>query len=766
MAINDAITYYSMDNADVSGTVLYDAAGSNNGTLNNITASAGKIIGSRSFNGSSSYIAVPQQVITDILVNGTWSISCWIKHGATIDAQGEYIFAGGNGGTNLIRGIGFLIGNTGTVRAYVGYSGSSPVAVSSATVNDDAWHHVVATYDGTTIKLYIDNTPDGSISAPTPTWSTANNVEIGKLSTTRYWDGLIDEFAIYDRALSVTEVSNLWNGGNGTNPYNILDDALVYLPFDTDGSDVSGNNNDGSLNNGASISTSVKVLGDGSVSLDNDSGNQLVDLSSHINDIATNTTGSFSFWFRLNDKTASYGIVGVGDFGNLNERLNIIYLQSTDELLISLKANNVFVIDFQTVTTGFWQTNTWYHLVYKQDGVSSKLYINGEEMNISGGSNVNSGNWFANMTQTLDTFRIGTVSYADSNFIDGYVDEFAYYTRALTLTQIRHLYNGGIGFNPFAAPAALDNAVIYLSFDQDANDSSGNGNNGTLTNGASIDTTTKKVGSASLNCDNDSGDQYVNLNAHVSAVASDQVGSFAFWFRLNEKNRLQGLVTLGDFGSTSSRFRIAYFNTPDELLIGLNNGSWLLDYTTVTGGFSINTWYHVVLVQDGVASKLYLNGQQVDITGGANVNTGGWIGDITNIDTFRIGARSYSNDWFLDGNIDEFAYYNRALTPFEISALYNNGVGNNPYQGNIPLPVDVTDGNQTWQMTLNDGYGNQTVDFFRTQINTLWSPEIGSAWVGGWTYNNGTNDTNSVTYFSTKPSQQDIIDTWQTDLNE
>ena len=534
--INDAVTYYSMDNEDVSGAVLYDVAGTNNGTMTNVTADTGKIANARSFNGSSSYIGVPQQVITDLITADAWTIACWVKHGAAIDTQGEYLFAGGNGGTHLGAGIGINIKSTGEFRAFVGYSGSAPIAESSATVNDDNWHHVVATYDGTNIQLYVDNVADGNVSAPSPTWSTANNVEIGKLGSTRHWDGLIDEFAIYDRALNTNEIDLLWNSGNGTNPYNILNDAEIYLPFDSNADDISGNSN-----------------------------------------------------------------------------------------------------------------------------------------------------------------------------------------------------------------------------------------NGTLTNGASISGATKKVGVGSVEMDNDTANQYVNLSAHIGDVEGNVTGSIALWFRLNEKNRLQGLCTVGDFGNVSSRFRIAYFNTPDELLISLNNGSWVLDYQTVTGGFNVDTWYHVVLTQDGTASKCYINGEEAVITGGQNVNGGGWFASMSNLDTFRVGARAYSDDWFLDGFIDEFAYYKRALSATEVRHLYNEGNGQNPYDTGLPSPVDVLNGNQTWQMTLNDGVANRSVTFWKTKIFDSWQSDKNSyVWVGGYTYSLGASlpDVGRTEYYATEPSQQDIVDLWENDLNQ
>ena len=498
--------------------------------MTNVTSATGKLLNARSFNGSGSYVTVPQQVITDIISAGTWSFACWVKHDPTIDVQGEYLFTGGNGGSHLGVGVGINITNAGEFRAFVGYSGSAPIAASTATINDGDWHHVVATYDGTNIQLYVDNSPDGTVSAPSPTWSTANNVEIGRLGTTRYWDGLIDEMAIYDRALNATEVGLLWDSGNGTNPY-----------------------------------------------------------------------------------------------------------------------------------------------------------------------------------------------------------------------------------------VELGNALTYLSFDTDANDSSGNANNGTLSNGASISSATKKLGAGSLELDNDSGDQYVSLSAHVTDIATDTTGSIAFWFRLNEKNRMQGLVTVGDFGNVSSRFRIAYFNTPDELLISLNNGSWQIDYETVTGGFNVDTWFHVVMTQDGTASKLYINGEEAVITGGSNVNGGGWFSSMTGLDTWRVGARAYSDDWFLDGFVDECAYYPRALSATEARHLYGDGNGFNPYDTGLPTPTDILNGAQTWTMTL-DGY---SVEFWKTYIHPGWSNDFeGDQWIGGWEIVSSGQKQTDYAYFSSEPTQQDVVDLWDTTIND
>ncbi|MFC1741787.1 LamG-like jellyroll fold domain-containing protein, partial [Nanoarchaeota archaeon] len=78
-------------------------------------------------------------------------------------------------------------------------------------LNDGAWHHVVATYDGTTMKIYVDgalNASSTNYSGPLPTndeptwigrnWNPGNS--------TGYFNGTIGEVAIYNRSLSSVQV--------------------------------------------------------------------------------------------------------------------------------------------------------------------------------------------------------------------------------------------------------------------------------------------------------------------------------------------------------------------------------------------------------------------------------------------------------------------------------------------------------------------------------------------------------------------------------
>jgi hypothetical protein len=75
---------------------------------------------------------------------------------------------------------------------------------------DGTWVHVAATYDGTTIRLYIDGVLDAS--APGPAAIATNSVPLsigGQNGGTRLFTGAVDDVFLYDRALSVAEIQAL-----------------------------------------------------------------------------------------------------------------------------------------------------------------------------------------------------------------------------------------------------------------------------------------------------------------------------------------------------------------------------------------------------------------------------------------------------------------------------------------------------------------------------------------------------------------------------
>ena len=191
-----------------------------------------------------------------------------------------------------------------------------------------------------------------------------------------------------------------------------------------------------------------------------------------------------------------------------------------------------------------------------------------------------------------------------------------------------------------------------------AYDRSGQGNNGTLTNGPSV--YPGKVGQA---LSFDGTDDYVSVPTLPTVVAPYTV---SFWMRptggLSAENAIVSLRGANSF----PRFILFHNN---KLLAYAGNEKYRYG-TKVFSSSDLNTWWHVVFVVADSATltnwKVYLNG--IDDTGNSGANTG------TYYDPNTSGAIGYSTSGtFFDGQIDEVRIYNRALSAAEIATLYNMG---------------------------------------------------------------------------------------------
>ena len=147
---------------------------------------------------------------------GSVTISGWFKVGS-FDTDWQALVAKGEGSNYRVARSG-----SGTVMAYAGGSGD----ISATTpVNDGELHHFVAvSRAGVQSELWIDGVREAVGAAP----SIANNDQpllIGgnpEASPRRHWNGVVDDFAIWSRALTPAEIDLIWNGGAGATVASLL----------------------------------------------------------------------------------------------------------------------------------------------------------------------------------------------------------------------------------------------------------------------------------------------------------------------------------------------------------------------------------------------------------------------------------------------------------------------------------------------------------------------------------------------------------------
>jgi hypothetical protein len=194
------VSYWRL--GEPSGSAACDSYGSNAGSyqggvaLGAVGALAGDPDTAALFDGSSGAVSVPHSASLD--VGDTFSIEAWVKRGSF--GAPDYQVVASQGASSWV--LAFTAGNKLVLRqAKVG-----DLAYSTTTVGDTSWHHVAATKSGASVHLYIDgNDVTGSVTNRTMVNNTVP-LAIGQSSATAFFNGTIDEVAVYNTVLSATTV--------------------------------------------------------------------------------------------------------------------------------------------------------------------------------------------------------------------------------------------------------------------------------------------------------------------------------------------------------------------------------------------------------------------------------------------------------------------------------------------------------------------------------------------------------------------------------
>jgi hypothetical protein len=202
------VSYWRLDEA--SGTTAADQKATNSGTYMNAPslgqpgALAGDSDTAVSFNGANNYVDVPTSASLNI--TGPISVEAWIKVNVW-DYDWQAIVAKGDSAYRLHR-------YPASDNLAFGTNAGDDVQ-GTTNVNDGSWHHVVGVWDGSTKNTYVDGVLDTSCSDTGTLATNGYDLAIGENleATGRYWDGSIDEVAVYNRALSATEVQLHYDSG-------------------------------------------------------------------------------------------------------------------------------------------------------------------------------------------------------------------------------------------------------------------------------------------------------------------------------------------------------------------------------------------------------------------------------------------------------------------------------------------------------------------------------------------------------------------------
>jgi len=241
---------------------------------------------------------------------------------------------------------------------------------------------------------------------------------------------------------------------------------------------------------------------------------------------------------------------------------------------------------------------------------------------------------------------------------------------------------------------------------KDAEDSSGNGNDGRLNNMLGDEWTTGNVGGCLAF---DGNNDYVDCGDDESLNLTDQITLSAWvWHDAFITGQVERYVTVKSEIAVirkESDERLHFYVNTDGSLRHLWSGDVLME------GY----WYHVAGTWDGITQRLYLDGVEID-----NQTPGGVLGG-----TFS-GVELCSPTESLNGLLDDVRIYNRALSAGEIASL-----------ANILTYKELTEtkaGTDVSSITILTPSGTREGDLLITAVATDWktswsmAPPTGEGW--------------------------------------
>ncbi|MGV1047939.1 MAG: LamG-like jellyroll fold domain-containing protein [Solirubrobacterales bacterium] len=185
-----------------TGTSAKDAAGSHTATLTSTSWVEGKFGKALSFNGTSSCATVPNSA--DLQLSGPFTLETWVK--PTTLKQGAPIFFKEDEsfyGYSLFFGA-FEEGHVEGFVAEPGHEWSEVESPEKLTAN--TWANAAMTFDGTTLRLYINGKQVDSGPAKAALESKGPLLIGCAKNFSQYFNGAIDNPRIYNRALSAAEI--------------------------------------------------------------------------------------------------------------------------------------------------------------------------------------------------------------------------------------------------------------------------------------------------------------------------------------------------------------------------------------------------------------------------------------------------------------------------------------------------------------------------------------------------------------------------------
>ncbi len=389
------------------------------------------------FNGTSSYVNTGNLGVGNF---STFTDETWIK---TSTSAAPYFLAEGNSGTSTpFQGL--HLNATGHVLFTVRDNVNVVAEITgSSVVNNNAWHHIVGVRNGTTVSLYVDGKSDatpvtvGTLGSLTLTTSTIG--ALSRTSVANFFAGTIDEPALYPAALTAARINNHYQAAKSNYAGTVTGSTpdVYWRLGETSGTtatDTSGNGQTGTY------TPAFPVSATGALTSDTDKAVTFNGTTQYVNDtVAAGTASTFTMeaWVKTAQSSgAAPYFIGKGSTSSNTPFEGLTLSAAFTKAVFTVRDNSNIQVSVTGTTT--INNNAWHHLVGVRNTTTNlmSLYVDGILDGSANGASLGA--------LTTNTTTVGALKRpAVGNFVNGTVDEAAYYTTALDAASIaRNYYNG------------------------------------------------------------------------------------------------------------------------------------------------------------------------------------------------------------------------------------------------------------------------------------------------------------------------------------
>lgn len=659
------------------------------------------------FDGSTSYISGHSAPPLELTDTSSFSVGAWVKTNSTAATQQNIFSKQENVSGEFVYSLYITAGKKAEL-AIAKQNTGADVATGATTLSPNTWYYIIGTYDGTNLKIYVNGKQDGSgtKSVATSTTSDVANYYIGEqYNGALFFKGFIDDLKVYNYTRSSTQILNDYNSkaaaaskGSGSTlgvqDQSGLSNGLVgYYKMEegtgTSTADSSGNGVSGTFYEGTTASTSGPTWAAGKYGWGTSySGtNDVVRITESTPTDVGATTDSYSVgaWFKTSTNFSAQAVIVSKNNNGTSNYPYELFMDNTEIVCFDLARGGTAP---STCSPSTYNDGNWHQAIGVRDATKSKiyLYIDGVLVSSAADGTVAAGTTVNNADISIGN---GGNSYNQYDFT-GSIDEVRLYSRALQQNDITQLYQ----FSP--------GPVSYWNFEEGsgttANDTSGNGNTGTLTNSPTWTTgkygkslqfnsaSSQSVGAGSPSITDDMPSMTISAWVYETGNGGSSVGKI-----LTKSSGTSGW-TFGTDTGTNLVFFAGYSGAG-----GACGGGDLCVYRDV---LTLNAWHHVAVTWSGsnLASsvKMYLDGKL--LTAAADLSADGNGSRVTDASyNTTIGNVSTGGEGWT-GKIDDVKVYNYERTAQQIVSDMN---ANHPTVGS-PVVSSLESPAGYWKMDEGD----------------------------------------------------------------